>query len=124
MFMRVQRMLLGNFRGAAAATCDSEVLRELGASSLAIELRKARLMYVPHLVCVEQSLLAAVLQSSPEDPWVNALRADLEDMKARSGGGIVRCSAVFTRPAAVVQSLEVLSRSVEGARGRGVQRGR
>ena len=54
------------------------------ASSLAVELRKARLMYVPHLVCVEQSLLAAVLQSSPEDPWVNALEVDLEDMKARS----------------------------------------
>ena len=41
-------------------------------------------MYVPHLVCVEQSLLAALLQSSPEDPWVNALRADLENMKTRS----------------------------------------
>ena len=62
-FMRVQRMLLGNSRGTAVAACDSEVLRELGASSLAVELRKARLMYVPHLVCVEQSLLAAVLQS-------------------------------------------------------------
>ena len=81
-----QRTPLGNFRGTAAAACDSEVLRELGASSLAIELRKARLMYVPHLVCVERSLLAAVLQSPPEDPWVNALRADLADMKARSGG--------------------------------------
>ena len=43
-------------------------------------------MYVPHPLCVEQSLVAAVLQSSPEDPWVNALRADLEDMKARSWG--------------------------------------
>ena len=65
MFMRVQRMLLGNFRGTVAATCDSEVLRELGASSLFIELRKAPLMCVRHLVCVEQSLLAAVWQSSP-----------------------------------------------------------
>ena len=80
--MRVQRMVLGNFRGTAGATCDSEVLRELGASSLAVELCKARLMYVPHLVCVEQSLLAAVLLSSLEDPWANALEADLEDTKA------------------------------------------
>ena len=123
-FMRVQRMLLVNFRSTAAATCESEVLRELGASSLAIELRKARLMNVPHHVCVEQTLLAAVLQSSPEDPWVNALRADLEDMKARSGGKLSGVPPFFTRPAAVVQSLEVLSRSVEGTRGHGVQRGR
>ena len=124
MFMRVQRMFLGNFRGTAAATCDSEVLRELGASSLAIELRKARLVYVPHLVCLELSLLATVLQSSPEDPWVNALRADLEGHESEEKGEIVRRSAVLTRPAAVVQSLEVLSKSVEGARGRGAQRGR
>ena len=63
MFMRVQRMLLVNFRGTAAATCDSEVLREL-----------------------------------PEDPWVNALRADLESEERRGEGGeIARCSAVFTQ---------------------------
>ena len=63
-----ERMLLGNFRETEGAASDLEVLRELGASSLAVELRKARLTYVPHLVCVEQSLLAAVLQSSPDDP--------------------------------------------------------
>ena len=85
-FMRVQRMIVGNFRGTAAAVCDLDVLRELGASSLAVELRKARLMCVPPLVCVEQSLLAAVLQSSPDDPWVKALETDLEDMRGRSAG--------------------------------------
>ena len=112
-FMRVQRMLLGNFRGTAAATCDSEVLRELGASSLAIELRKARLIW-----CAWNSQVIA------RGSWVTASRADLDDVKARSGGEIVRWNTVFTRPAAVVQSFEVLSRSVEGARGRGVQRRR
>ena len=84
--MRVQRMLVENFRGTAAAVCDLDVLRELGALSLAVELRKARLMCVPHLVCVEQSLLAAVLQSSPDDPWVKAFGDDLEGMRGRSAG--------------------------------------
>ena len=66
------KRILGNFRGTAAASCDSEVLRELDASSLAIELRKAWCARNSH--SWEQCCT-----------WVNALRADLEDMKASSG---------------------------------------
>ena len=84
MHIRVLRVVLLAFSNPHGASSDEEVLRPTRSPSFTRRFRKTRLVYAARLARADVHLFAAVLHSSPTDPWLCAVQEDLRALWSRA----------------------------------------